>query len=50
MEDKDTTLRRVALQQAITHLSAKTIGSIAAPDDVTNVAKIFYTFLKGETK
>lgn len=48
MEDRDTTLRRVALQQAIAHLGGK--ATLAAPNDVTNVAKIFYTFLKGETK
>jgi len=48
MEDKDTTLRRVALQQAIAHCANK--ATITAPNDVTNVANIFYTFLKGETK
>ena len=48
MEDRDTTLRRVALQQAIAHCANK--ATITAPNDVTNVAKIFYTFLKGETK
>lgn len=48
MEDKDTTLRRVALQQALAHYAGK--HTLATPDDVTHVANIFYTFLKGETK
>jgi hypothetical protein len=50
MEDRDTTLRRVALQQALAHYAGTTKAGPVSPKDVIDVAKIFYDFLKGETK
>jgi hypothetical protein len=48
MEDHDTTLRRVALKDAI-EATAKQSYHLT-PQDIVGVAEIFYTFLKGETK
>jgi hypothetical protein len=44
--ENDEFLRIEALQRALAYYAGKT----TTPSDVTHVAKIFYEFLKGETK
>lgn len=56
MEDRDTTLRRVALQQALDlHKVWLKEGHISCSaelqlEDTLHIANKFYQFLKGETK
>jgi hypothetical protein len=45
---RDDELRENALKQAIVRLSL--VEGASSPQDVVNVAQIFYDFLKGETK
>jgi hypothetical protein len=45
---RDDELRGNALRQAIVRLSM--VEGPSSPQDIVNVAEIFYTFLKGETK
>jgi len=46
--DVDFAMRKFALDRAVNTLTRQPIPH--TPQDIVNVADIFYTFLKGETK